>query len=202
MPKKSKNKKQAKNNKSNVQSNTMTLEKQEQIILQTNQLIDELKKTKWSIFKKKEKELAHRQINDLQSLLDQKQYYVLQEKLNSLKKLEEKENSEIEKDKQDSKQKTPKKTFKDRLNAIKEFDRWPLYSRTKRILEQEEGSVKVQKLCFVYIIFVILLVVAVIGVLMLAKVHPFEHLFENSSANNYVPALIFAIPIAIILFAL
>lgn len=197
MAKKSKSKKQTKN-KSNNQSGSMSLEKQEQIILQTNQLIEKLKKTKWNIFQKKEKELALKQVGDLQALLDQKQYYVLQEKLSSLKKLEDQENSEIEKEKQNSKQNKPKKTFKDRLRAIKEFDRWPLYSRTKRIIEQEEGSVRIQKLCFVYIIFVILLAVAIVGLLMLIKVIPLD---SANTANNYVPALVFAIPLALI-FAL
>lgn len=200
MSKKSKNKKQTKN-KSNTQSGSMSLEKQQQIILETNKLIDELKKTKWNIFKKNEKELALKQVDDLQALLDQQQYYVLQEKLNSLKKLEDQENSEIEKEKQNSKQKKPKKTFKDRLRAIKEFDRWPLYSRTKRIIEQEEGSVRIQKLCFVYIIFVILLAVAIVGLLMLIKVIPLEGIDSANTANNYVPALVFAIPLALI-FAL
>lgn len=195
MAKKSKIKKQVKN-KPNSSTGSMTLEKQDEIILQTQKLIEELKKTKLSIFKKEEKELAIKQANDLQSLLDQKQYYVLQEKLNSLKNLEEQEKTQIEQEKNDSKQKVPKKTFKDRMKAIKEFDRWPLYSRTKRIIEQEEGSVRIQKLCFVYIAFVILLGVAIVGLLMLVGVIPYS--INAGTTNNYVAALVFAIPLALI----
>ena len=197
MAKKSKNKKQAKVNT----SNKMSIEKQNEIVSETQKLINELKNSKKNIFKRKEKELANRQAEDLQNLLNKNQYYVLQEKLNSLKKIEEQEKIQLEKEKNSSKEKKPKKTYKDRIKSIKEFDRWPLYSRTKRILEQEEGSVKVQKLCFMYIAFALLLGVAIVGLLMLVGVIPYSNDTSSGNANDYIPALVFAIPLALI-FAL
>lgn len=198
MAKKSKNKKNQ-NNKNNQKTTGMTVEKQNEIISQTNELINNLKNTKSNIFNRKTKELALKQADDLQNLLNANEYYVLEEKLRSLKEIEEKEKAELRKEEELAKQKAPKKTFKDRMQAIKEFDRWPLYSRTKRILEQEEGKMKIQKLCIMYGLFIIFLAVSIVGLLMLIQVIPFDMGTENT-ANNYIPALVFAIPLACIFF--
>lgn len=198
--KNTKNKNNAKQNNKPVQPKGMSEQEQNEIIAQTQALIEKLRATKKNIFKKEEKELATKQADDLQKLLDDKQYYVLKNNLESLKKLEEDEKKKIEAEKQaEVKEKKPKLTFKQRMAKIKEFDRWPLYSRTKRILENDEGSVKIQKLCLLYGALVILLGVVIVGLLLLVQVIPNE--WMDGSTNNYIPALIFAIPLALI-FAL
>ena len=82
----------------------------ERVKQETSSLITQLEKKLNNVFLFKKKPLIKSQIKDLQILLEQEQYYLLNSKLKAIKELEKKEKEEVEEEKKElEKNKTEKK---------------------------------------------------------------------------------------------
>lgn len=167
----------------------------------TNALIVELEKRAKKPFLFKEKNLIKSQINDLKNFLETEQYYLLDSKLKSLEELQNEEKREIEEEEKNSKVRVKKerkiKSFADMSKAFKEFEYWPLYSRIKKINSNYDGFEKNKRISLVIGIFVLLFVVAIIGLLLILNVIPY---LITGDQQRFGPLLIFVIPIVLMFF--
>lgn len=168
-----------------------------------NELTNELNKK--NVFQKKEKELIQHQIKELNNLLENKEFHVLKEKIDSLEKLYLEEKKENENDENN---KTKEKfSFKQKMYEWISDGRIPFYSRFKKIMNTEDRvitkgnfNIKLRTLKIIMFVSIYLLLfgIACIGILMLLNVIPFGN--GNSDNLNYIlPALLLAIPIGLII---
>lgn len=191
-----KKQKSKKNNETKTNKNVLTDTDIETIKSQTNEIISKLEQERKSVFKSKtNKELIDHQIADLKRFLDEEQYYLLKDKINALKKLEEEEKKKLE-EKQE-KQKREKWNFNKFVQSVQEFDRWPLYSRIKRINNNYEGNDKTKRLALLIGAFVVLIIVMVIGILLISNAIPY-HISQDTTKVG--PWMIFVIPLALLFF--
>lgn len=184
----------------NSNKNVLSDEQINIIIEKTNEIINKLENDKKSILKtKKTKLLINNQINDLKRFLEQEQYYLLKDKIDALEEMEKKEQSKINEEIALEHQKSPKKkiNFQSIINSIKTFDRWPLYSRIKRISQTYEGAEKTKRIAFFVSIFVLLIITMIIGILLIANVIPYV-IYQDTTKIG--PWIIFSLPLAALFF--
>ncbi|BAC44090.1 hypothetical protein D8X55_02650 [Malacoplasma penetrans] len=172
----------------------LTEEDIEVVKTKTQNLISQLEKRSKNIFLFKKKKLIQSQIKDLQMLLEQEQFYLLDSKLKAIEEIEQKEKEEIEKTKANAKVKEPKKrkSFSEIINAIKTFDSWPLYSRTKKIIANYSDSERNKRLILMYSLVFILFAVAIIGLLLCLNVIPYA-IGGDTNGIGKVVCLVFPI---------
>lgn len=195
--KQSKKNKEIKNNKN---KNVLTEKDIENIKIETKNLIEKLETEKKHLFKSKQsKQLIDKQIQDLKKFLEEEQFYLLNDKLKNLKILELEEQEKIKKEKElNSKIKKENAfSFKKWINSIKEFDRWPIYSRIKKINDNYDGSEKWKRLSLVLLALFIVIIVMLIGILLIANVIPYG---IEQDTGKIGPWVIFALPFAILFF--
>lgn len=203
--KKSRSERKNNSNKNNVAKNekknqfVLSEEDIEQIKSQTNNLISQLEKRSKNIFLFKKKDLIKSQIKDLRTLLEEEQFYLLDSKLKAIKELEAKEKEELEKDNKVSEVKKVRKikSFSEIKLAFRNFDSWPIYSRTKRIIENYSDTERTKRLIVMYSIIFILLVVTVIGLLLCLDV---IHYGISGDTNGIGKVICLVFPIVCLFF--
>ncbi len=186
-----KNKKKNKNNK--VDKNEIS---ENEIINKTNMIIQQLEKDKNHHFvSKKNKELIDHQISELKRFLDEEQYYLLDSKIKALESMTEEEKNEIAKDTQ--KQPKNKVNFSSFKEKIYEFDRWPFYSRIKKILNDYDGADRIKWISLVVVAYVLLIAISIIGILFIANVIPYTIESDETMIGAW---LMTTLPLTILFF--
>lgn len=191
-------KKNNKNSNENKNNKVISNEEIETIKSKIEGIIKQLEADQNKLFSnKKNKELIAKQISDLKRYIDEEQYYLLRDKINALEKMEQEEKKEkLEKESATKKIKTnlsPSNIAK----SIKEFDRWPVYSRIKRINQDCTGKEKIQKTIFVFLIFFLLIILMIIGILLITNVIPYS---ISADTTKIGPWIIFSLPLAMLFF--
>lgn len=185
--------KKKKNNK-----NELTNEEINEIKTKTEKIIRDLEKEQGSLFKSKSnKELISKQIEDLKKYLNEEQFYLLRDKINLLEKMEKEEKDDLEQNSQKEKIVKNKASMTSYVNKIKEFDRWPFYSRIKKICDENSGNEKVQKIAIVITAWVFLLIIGIIGILLIANIIPYNIPQDTTKIG---PWIITVLPITILFF--
>ncbi|MCF0218056.1 MAG: hypothetical protein HUJ42_03395 [Malacoplasma sp.] len=170
----------------------------------TNDLIAKLQKRASNIFLFKKRKLINTQIQDLQASLQNQEFYLLDTKLKEFEALEKQEKQDLENEMQQSKIKEKKerkiKSFADFVAALKNFEYWPLVSRSKRICEKYDGRDKIWRLALMFSAFACLLIISIIGILFLANVGPFVWTLEGNDTAKIGPTLMLVVPIVLACF--
>ncbi|MDE7075219.1 MAG: hypothetical protein K2O21_01110 [Malacoplasma sp.] len=171
----------------------------ENIKIKTNQFISELEKRSKNPFLFTKKNLIKSQIADLKICLENEEYYLLDSKIKAFDEMVKKEKKEFEEENQKvtkntEKEPKPKKSLKE---TIKTFDSWPLYSRIKRILNNYDGKERTQRLILVGCVFSLLLIVALIGLLLVLNVIPYD---IGGDQQRIGPLVCLVIPLVCLIF--
>lgn len=185
-----------KNNKSISKNNEDAIRKQQdQIKENTYKIIGQLNKDyNKIIFNFKQKKYIKHLIFELESLLNSAEYDVLVSKMKSLKLMYEKEENVIN-SKINKKTKEPKPKF-DLLQFLKKT-RYPIFTRYKRIIQEETGSARIKKLCLVSSIILLLIAVSIIGFLMYFSVIPGISI-SSTDTGDIFSIFVFAIPLGLL----
>lgn len=163
------------------------------VIKRTNALILELKKDQKNPFSKHKNDLIEQQINELNKHIEKKHYNFLLSKLDQIdafkkNQLDEEKQAKLER----------KQAFKNKWSVanikqqIKQFDKYPIYSRLKRIKANYEGSEKNVRIGLMFASFFILLLIAIIAVLVYLNYIPYV---ITTDVNKIFPVVLFAIAI-------
>ncbi|MEF9985199.1 MAG: hypothetical protein RR665_00925 [Malacoplasma sp.] len=186
-----------KNNKAKkVLNQELLIIKQKEIEANANKIIDQLnidfKKNFFNFAKKKE--IKHL-ISELQNLINLKEFDVLSSKMKSLELLYENEKKDIKELDSNKKIKLTKPKF-DFVNFFRTV-RYPIFSRYRKIILEENGTNRIKKLCLVSGIIVLLVSVSVIGFLMYFGVIP-GIAASSTETDNILPIFLFAVPIGLL----
>ncbi len=171
----------------------------ENIKNKTNEFISELEKRSKNPFLFNKRKLIKSQIVDLKICLENEEYYLLDSKIKAFDALEKKEKLELEKEnekieKNKKKEPKPKKSLSE---SIKNFDSWPLYSRIKRILNNYDGIERKQRLILVIAVFILFLIVALIGLLLVLNVIPYN---IGGDQQRIGPLVCLVVPLVCLIF--
>ena len=171
----------------------------EKIKTKTNEFISELEKRSKNPFLFSKKSLIKSQIADLKICLENEEYYLLDSKIKAFDEMVKKEKIEFEEENQKvkknkEKESKPKKSLSEKIKA---FDSWPLYSRIKRILNNYDGKEKTQRLILVIGVFVLFLIVALIGLLLVLNIIPYDIAGDQQRIG---PLVCLVVPLVCLIF--
>lgn len=164
-------------------------EENNKIVANTQLIIDQLNHDakKWWLFKKKKE--AKKIANELQLLIDEKQYDDLKNKLEILNKLNLEDKKELEEEKEE-KEKKVRRSFSEFLKTT----RYPIVTRVIKIVKNETGRNRTLKLLGLSGIIILLLGISVIGFLLYFGV--ISEQLTGDTTNNIIFAVIFSLPLA------
>lgn len=168
---------------------------QDQIKQNVFKIIEQLNKDyNKIIFNLKQKKYIKHLIFEFESLLDLGEYDVLVSKMKSLELMYEKEkNAAIRTITKKTKEVKPK--F-DLLQFLKKT-RYPIFTRYKKIIQEETGKVRIKKLCIVSSIILLLIAVSIVGFLMYFGVIPGISI-SPTDTDNIFSIFVFAIPLGLL----
>lgn len=156
-----------------------------------NKLNDEINKT--FKFNKAKRENAKSKINEINILIENKEFKELENLLNAFEKFEEENKKDI------SKKENQKEPLNYRLKNWFKNMRIPFYTRIKNIILNETGKVKKLKLLAVFGIAILAIIILIISILMIINIIPFS-IGNSNEVTNILPAILIAISIGVLYF--
>lgn len=164
------------------------IEKSTEII---NKLNNEINKT--FKFNRKKREIAKSKINDINILIDNKEFKELENLLKAFEKFEN-ENKHDE-----QKNESSKEPLKSRLQYWFKNMRIPFYTRIKNTIINDTGKTRMLKLLAIFGVAIVAIIVLIISILMIINVIPFS-MGNSNEVTNILPAILIAISIGVLYF--